>query len=89
MLYFPKKMTHREVPAFANELWQQTPQTGKWDLSLEKVEVLDSALLALLLAVLRLANTKNLTLQLHGLPSGAKALLGVYGILTLFEKHLV
>lgn len=88
MLELPNKLTHLEVPSFSVKLLQQAPNAGTWDLDLTKVEVIDSAFLALLLAVLRVCNHKKLHLQLHGLGDNAKSLLEVYGILGLVAKYL-
>ncbi len=88
MLELPNKLTHLEVPSFSGQLLQQAPQSGTWALDLTKVEVIDSAFLALLLAVLRVCKQKQLSLQLHGLRDNAQSLLEVYGIFGLLAKYL-
>lgn len=89
MLELPHKLTHLEVPRFSAKLLAQAPQTGAWSFDLSKVAVIDSAFLALLLAILRLSQEKKLHLELHGLRDNARSLLEVYGIFELVAKHLV
>ncbi len=88
MLELPHKLTHLEVPNFSVQLFKQAPQNGSWSLNLENVKVIDSAFLALLLAILRYSKRKNLNLELHGLRDNAKSLLEVYGIFELLAKYL-
>ncbi len=88
MTVFPATLTHLEIPEFSRLLLQQAPTQGEWTFDLSQLTHIDSAFLALLLAILRLSQARNLQLKLNALPDNAKSLLAVYGILELFKTTL-
>lgn len=85
---FPGRLTHVEVAAVPNNIWNQCPSSGDWILDLSAVQEIDSAFLALLLETLRQAKRHKLKLQIKGLGASTAALLKVYGIYSLFENNL-
>ncbi len=86
---FPSVLTHREVAAIPITFWQKCPSQGQWQIDLSAVKEIDSAFLALLLAIWRKAAVNGLNLKIKGLNANAKSLLEVYGMSTLFEKHIL
>ena len=84
VLSLPERVTHAEAPALA-QAWLAQLQTASGPLCLDAsaLQRFDTSALALLLACQRVAQSRGVSLRVHGLPERALALARVYGVTEL------
>ena len=82
----PAVLTQSQAASVAEQLQAAIRQhAGDFHLDACALQQFDSSALAVLLAGLRAAADKGLSLQVHGLPERARQLAQVYGLADLFQ----
>lgn len=83
-LCLPERVTHAEAPALAQTwLAQVQAASGPLHLDASALQRFDTSALALLLACQRVAQSRGVSLRVHGLPERAVSLARVYGVAEL------